>query len=585
MDSQASHKGGASALPGPVEPLLKEAITGLLHLNEGERERLDSYSLEDCNAALQRLTDYINNPAGKPTRTIQDVVGETFMVHQRKAQLQAIEQSAQIVRLQQENSSLRQDVRAVQVALDQAVEERDLLLADVRRARLGAGLRREEEWTRQVSMGADRVTQEERDDVPGLEAVGPTGLDHQSHSQPDDPRGENPRASLPSETTLSRRLETLQLSNPAQQEVSRNSRITSFGVTPNSVTFDDYPAPPSGRSWVASAPRHGAAPLSTLSHPRFGIQGGDYSHVRGGVDDRGRPLARELYAPRSTDPGVDRTPSPSRKGRSLYHRHDDLTDSGASDTDSQRSYHSRGLRTRQVESLAKDIERFDPSNRDTNVDDYLREVERCLVDLPDATSREKLKLIWKTTARSVHVFMETLPPDTRDRYSTLRQALREEYSPYTDEASATLSAFAILQKKHESPRDFYRRLRTAYFQGHNAPGLEEDRGFKSLFLHNLHESLRYDVTMYCRTRGLSIQEIKRYAQLAWETRMRPTGTRESDSRVLGIQLSETADLALEGNEMPRAKTETKTRPPRRKKQGGQQNQGGGSSNPNPNPSN
>ncbi|KAL7372877.1 hypothetical protein ABVT39_023285 [Epinephelus coioides] len=61
------------------------------------------------------------------------------------------------------------------------------------------------------------------------------------------------------------------------------------------------------------------------------------------------------------------------------------------------------------------------------------------------------QLVWKTTARSVHVFMETLPPNTRDRYATLRKALREEYSLYTDEASATLGAFAILQKKHEPP--------------------------------------------------------------------------------------------------------------------------------------
>ena len=69
------------------------------------------------------------------------------------------------------------------------------------------------------------------------------------------------------------------------------------------------------------------------------------------------------------------------------------------------------MRIRQIESLAKDIEHFDPGTRYANINDYLREVKLCLIDLPHATSREKLEFIWKTTARSVHVFMEMLPDD------------------------------------------------------------------------------------------------------------------------------------------------------------------------------
>ncbi|KAF0037918.1 hypothetical protein F2P81_010792 [Scophthalmus maximus] len=174
--------------------------------------------------------------------------------------------------------------------------------------------------------------------------------------------------------------------------------------------------------------------------------------------------------------------------------------------------------------------------------------------------------------------METLPPDTRERYHTLRKALREEYSPFTDEASATLGAFAIMQKKHESPRDYYRRLRNAYFQGRNAPGLEEDHAFKSLFLHNLHECLRYEVTMHCRTGGLTMQEIKEYAQLAWETHMRPSSGRESDARVLGIETTGNTDLALESNKVPCARMDVKVRPQGHQpnfQQNGERNQRGG----------
>ena len=68
--------------------------------------------------------------------------------------------------------------------------------------------------------------------------------------------------------------------------------------------------------------------------------------------------------------------------------------------------------------------------------------------LNNPSSREKLKLVWKTTAKSVHAFMETLPPGTRDRYSALCQALTEEYKLFTDEASATLGAFAVMQRRN-----------------------------------------------------------------------------------------------------------------------------------------
>lgn len=208
-------------------------------------------------------------------------------------------------------------------------------------------------------------------------------------------------------------------------------------------------------------------------------------------------------------------------------------------------------------SPSQGTERFDPNSQDSNVNDYLLEVECCLIDLPNANSREKLEQIWKTTAGTVYVFMETLPPVTSDRYSTLRKALHEEYLPYSDEASATLGACAILQKKKESPCDYYRRLRNTYFQGCNAPGLEEDHAFKSLFLHNLHECMRYDVTMHCRTGGLTMLEIKKYVQMAWETRMRLTRGLENDARVLGIETSANANLVLEGNQVPCARMDVR----------------------------
>ncbi|MEQ2293734.1 hypothetical protein AMECASPLE_036517 [Ameca splendens] len=67
-----------------------------------------------------------------------------------------------------------------------------------------------------------------------------------------------------------------------------------------------------------------------------------------------------------------------------------------------------GVRFKQLESLAKDIEVFDPGSQESNIDAYLFEVEHCVLDLCFPSSREKLRLIWKTTAKSVHVFLQKL---------------------------------------------------------------------------------------------------------------------------------------------------------------------------------
>ena len=84
----------------------------------------------------------------------------------------------------------------------------------------------------------------------------------------------------------------------------------------------------------------------------------------------------------------------------------------------------------------------------------------------------------------------------------------------------TLSALATIQEKQESLKQYYRRLWAAYFQGYNAPELEEEPAFKS-FLHNLHETIRYSVIVLCKPRKLNMQEIRKYAQVLWEIHAGP----------------------------------------------------------------
>ncbi|KAM3619846.1 uncharacterized protein V6R79_014563 [Siganus canaliculatus] len=247
------------------------------------------------------------------------------------------------------------------------------------------------------------------------------------------------------------------------------------------LTMDSYGAPPTVRRLDPVSPARG----QNRPYGQTGLTNLAFSLSKELV-----PTKPSFHQPR-VDPLRDQQPRSflDRGPRSLRPIN---PYSESKDSDEAFLLQDEGLRTRQLESLARDIERFDPSSKETNVYDYLREVDRCLLDIPHPSCREKLKLVWQTTTRSVHAFIETLPPAIRDRYSALCRALREEYSTYSNLASAIQGALGIQQKRSESPKEYFRRLRAAYFQGHNAPGLEEEPAFKALFLNNLHSDIQWD---------------------------------------------------------------------------------------------
>ena len=174
-----------------------------------------------------------------------------------------------------------------------------------------------------------------------------------------------------------------------------------------------------------------------------------------------------------------------------------------------------------LEFLAKDIALFDPDNCDQHIDDYFRELDNCLVDLPHATEREKIKLLWKTSSKAVHKFIQCQPPRVRNDFSNIRQALTEEFSSPADEIDCMVAALQIKHSRLENPRDYYKRLRYVYFQGKNAPGLEENPTFKSLFLRNLHPCVRTHVVLMTFKGIPSMLELRKLTQVAWETAVTP----------------------------------------------------------------
>ena len=72
---------GAKAPQRTNDPDLQDVVAALLRLSVEERSNLNNYEVSTCDDKLQELVDYVNNPVGKPERTIPDVVGQIFLLH------------------------------------------------------------------------------------------------------------------------------------------------------------------------------------------------------------------------------------------------------------------------------------------------------------------------------------------------------------------------------------------------------------------------------------------------------------------------------------------------------------------------
>ena len=179
---------------------------------------------------------------------------------------------------------------------------------------------------------------------------------------------------------------------------------------------------------------------------------------------------------------------------------------------------SQSPRFELLEFLAKDIEQFDPDNCDNNIDNYFRELDHCLLrDVPNATEKEKFRLVLKTSSTAVHKFIQSLPFSVTNNYTELHQALVEEFSSTPDKITSIVTAAQIKHSRQENPKDYFRRLRHVYFQGQNTPGLEEDPTFKSMFLRNLHPCIRTHVVLMTQQGEHTMQQIRKMSQVAWET--------------------------------------------------------------------
>ena len=400
MSHQVPHVAGAVAPLRPDDQNLQDYVTALLRFSIKDVENLNRYSISDCDYVLQEMVEYAYNPAGKPRRTLPVVFGEMFLLHQRRAQLLAAEHQAQLSQLQhsyqavlEENRRLRQDrLRSGCEILWLQDASRDLR-AQIQSLQKRAEDRREEGQTGQTSTAVDVATQEPSD-VPDLEEVPPPGATSRS---------------LPQEA-----VEVKEQMTPVHQEMQASSLATPGDAVSDLNSPDDCQVPPSAHPMDAGAPHSDGAPPSILSHTPSCPErrGEDHITDESGVGASRPPLTSELKASQSSQPCLNRTPSPPRRGRSHPHRHGDLSDSGVSDVaDSPPPHRRQRLRTRQLESLTSDVECLDSDSQDSDIDDYLQEVEGHQGESPHLTrpargQKDDAGVLWIHTSGDANLALE-----------------------------------------------------------------------------------------------------------------------------------------------------------------------------------
>ena len=498
MSQTTPHTPGAESNLSPVESAqLFKFVADLLKTSPDEREALEQMNLDECQSKIDDLIRHVHDPYRK-VFTIKRVIGRLFLFHHQSSRLEIEilrkenqELSSSCDRLDTRNQKLHEELKLSNETLVTCIS-----MLDTERSNSVAVYDQAPKESRETSARALAMLRaSSRESEAEVEPVARRGVESDADT---------------SDCLLTSRLPD----KPERHAVAPSHN-------------------PGGARSCPPAPERLLKPQAAKKERK------SKSHAVA------KPTHCEPSSSSFSSDSYDESSSP-------------LRNSSSSSSESERPRRSRkarrgsspALRMRQLDSLAEDIERFDPSSHNSTIEDYLREIEHSLSDLPHVTSREKLKLIWKTTSGSVHAFIETQTPRIRDKYSRLCKVLREEYSPYTDETLATISAIQIRQRRTEPPREYYARLRHAFFQGSSAPGLEEHRAFRSLFIHNLHPCVRTHVALTCQQGKPTMRKIRKNAQRTWETVVRPVDQPDEEPRVLNVQSTAGDPLDSEGCEVP-----------------------------------
>lgn len=169
-----------------------------------------------------------------------------------------------------------------------------------------------------------------------------------------------------------------------------------------------------------------------------------------------------------------------------------------------------------LKELACDIEVFNPETPGNSIELYLKDVHFALSYLPDITMSDKLFILRTTTTQAVHSFIDRQSPAISNDFNELCKALAAEFTLHENPYTSRLSAFKIKQGRHESPREYYERLREMYFAGKDYPDAKEDPLFKHLFVANLYPTVRKQLALFNIEKTWA-SELRQLAIRAWDS--------------------------------------------------------------------
>ncbi|KAJ8356955.1 hypothetical protein SKAU_G00197490 [Synaphobranchus kaupii] len=430
--NQASDTEGT--LPLLEQITLSEFVSQLIQLSDQDRDELQQHSAEECEAEVNRLVQLVQDPS-RGTLTVQETVGRLFMLQHRQADLEIKALRAEIKTLNRSNERLNSEVQDLRHDLKRAPDA------------LEEHTSKPDESELSQAAATSSLSPRTFPGAPCLQA-----------------REEKRRSGLLSPLSFPRE------GGNKRSILRPHPHFMEIAACPVAVEGGGRDA---SRYESASPPRRKTDMRRRDSTSPY-RSGSSVSRRDSASRSRSRAdIYRDGYQDRR-----EATPSQPRRNAYDVHARTRTTwsegESSSSESDYEfhkpRSWGSRhGPRLKHLDSIAKDIEQFDPEKQDHNVEDYLRELERCLSDLPNATRQERVKLIWKTSSRSVRAFIHSQPLIVRESFSQLSRALIEEFSPFANETSATISALQIRHRRSEAPKEFYNSVKGGWKGGQNKP--------------------------------------------------------------------------------------------------------------------
>ena len=428
---------------------LSKMVADLIQLSS---DCVSEYDISTCSLKIKELTMYLNNPTG-PAQPISQVLGKLTLLYEQRAKLQLQAHAEELIVMQAacraeqvSNSHLRQENETLRT---QARDKHEQSLQECKT------LRTQPPYEHEMQ---EREAQHVQ--VPGQDSQ----LGLATHKL------------LPVSITnvslfVTSRIETLgeqlraQLRKPQAEEavlwqishLQRRSTLTNArcrveqASTTRSVVTWEYQATPKARLADAedllqterssnsvrltpsSLPRGDRIPLDpkslgSKSPPGFPLTGRDNSFLASYLSDSDTDFydtcslsSRTHFVTNILHPTMHDTFFSAQLSNGGTSTSPDVVAPPPQPerpvTGNARAQTSQSPRFELLEFLAKNIEQFGPDNCDKNSDNYFREHDPSLKEVPKATKEEKtLRLVLKTSSTAVHKFLQSLPSSVTSNF-------------------------------------------------------------------------------------------------------------------------------------------------------------------------